>query len=259
MTLQKTPLYWPHETENSQLRRVFRDALTPSELLRRVFLGAGAPRNTRRVFLGAGAPKLLRRLPPHFSVGVQHGTNCGESGTTCCGTCPGPSAFVESTVHSVARRLLPQCRCGGESCVQEHAAHRAVAGAWWRRLRTRSRRRAQTNSAQVKRPSSRLQRQAVRCLPGAWVETGHAALPGPGQSRTQAAASGAQTPRKSASQAGGAYHASTVAGRPGARAPGRHHTAGRSVQRGRATDTPSSYVPVFLGNSSQPSSLWDDC
>ncbi len=61
----------------------------------------------------------------------------------------------------------------------------------------------QTNSAQVQRPSSRPQRQAVWCLPGAWVE------------------------------AGGVYHASTVAGRPGARAPGRHHTAGRSVQRGR--------------------------
>ncbi len=135
--------------------------------------------------------------------------------------------------HLVA--LLPQCRCGGEPCVHEHAAHRAVAGAWWRRLRTRSRPRpcTQTNSAQVKRPSSRTQRQAVWCLPGAWVETGHAALPGPGQSRRQPTASRAQTARKSASEAGGVYHASTVAGRLGARAPGRHRTAGRSVQRGR--------------------------
>ncbi len=183
----------------------------------------------------------------------------------CYGTCPGPSAFVESSAlggappnccppfsrrrfgcrgppdkadelaaahvvgtypaqrpmpdvldfpcvngriavgaqHLVA--LLPQCRCGGEPCVHEHAAHRAVAGAWWRRLRTRSRPRpcTQTNSAQVKRPSSRTQRQAVWCLPGAWVETGHAALPGPGQSRMQPTASRAQTPRKSASEAGG--------------------------------------------------------
>ncbi len=135
--------------------------------------------------------------------------------------------------HLVA--LLPQCRCGGEPCVHEHAAHRAVAGAWWRRWRTRSRPWpcTQTNSAQVKRPSSRPQRQAGWCLPGAWVETGHAALPGPGQSRRQPTASRAQTARKSASEAGGVYHASTVAGRLGARAPGRHRTAGRSVQRGR--------------------------
>ncbi len=33
----------------------------------------------------------------------------------------------------------------------------------------------------VRRPSSRTQSQAVWCLPGAWVETGHAALPGPEQ------------------------------------------------------------------------------
>ncbi len=45
--------------------------------------------------------------------------------------------------------------------------------------------------------------------------------PGRAESRLQPAASRAQTPQKSASKAGGVYHASTVAGRPGARAPGR--------------------------------------
>ncbi len=132
--------------------------------------------------------------------------------------------------HLVA--LFPQCRCGGESCVREHAAHRAVAGACCGRARDQAPC-TQTNAAQVSRPSSRPQRQAVWCLPGAWVETGHAALPGPGQSRRQPTASRAQTSRKSASEAGGVYHASTVAGRLGARAPGRHHAASRSAQTGR--------------------------
>ncbi len=49
-------------------------------------------------------------------------------------------------------------------CVHEHAAHRAVAGAWCGR-RSRPRPCAQTNSAQVNRPWSRTQRQAVWCLP----------------------------------------------------------------------------------------------
>ncbi len=40
-----------------------------------------------------------------------------------------------------------------------------------------------STAAQVTRPSTRTHRPAVWCLPGAWVETGHAALPGPGPNR----------------------------------------------------------------------------
>ncbi len=220
-------------------------------------------RITRRVFMGAGAPKLLRRSPPHFSVAVQHGTNCGESGTTCYGTCPGPSAFVQSRALGGAlpnccppfRRRRFGCRgppdkaeelaaahvvgthpeqrpmpdvldfpcvpphrhCGksatrccaptailpfSDACMSTRPTARSLVpgGGGCGRVATPC---TQTNSAQVKRPWSRPQRQAVRCLPGAWVETGHAALPGPGQSRMQPAASRAQTPRKSASRPGG--------------------------------------------------------
>ncbi len=58
----------------------------------------------------SGRPNALRITPPSISGSwstqitpslaaslVQHGTNCGESGTTCYGSCPGPSAFVESS------------------------------------------------------------------------------------------------------------------------------------------------------------------
>ncbi len=134
--------------------------------------------------------------------------------------------------HLVA--LFPQCRWGGESCMHEHGAHRAVAAAW---LRTRSRPSAvhpdELRASETCRRRGPRGRRCGACRGRGW-RPATPPCPGRNKSRRQPTASRTQTPREFASQAGGVYHASTVAGRLGARAPGRHHAAGRSTQRGRA-------------------------
>ncbi len=104
-------------------------------------------------------------------------------------------------------------------------------------------------AAQVERRTARAHRRGrggigrrCGCLPGAWVETGHAAMPGPDQITDVAVCLTTQTPRKSASKAGGS---STTRPPwpvdPEPAPPAGSHTARRSSQRDRAPPSRSEH------------------